>query len=303
MISSLASSSLKQYNGVYKKWWNFCKGNTADMFDSNVPKALEFLTEQFASGANYSSLNTYRSALALILGKQFSQDDRVSRFIKGVYRIRPCLPRYDITWDPNVVLNHLSQFYPNESQPLETLSKKLVTLLALSTAQRTQTLSLIKLSNIKISDLRIEIVIDELTKTSAPNREMAPLVIPFFYQKLEICPASTMLAYINASNLLRELPNTDRLILTLRRPVHNASPSTIGRWIKDVLADSGVDTNVFGAHSTRHASTSAARRKGASIDVIKRAAGWSGNSLTFARFYNRPVTTDLNMEFANSVFT
>lgn len=302
MISSLAPSSLKQYNCAYKKWWKFCNTHKIDLFCIEIPKILEFLTEQYESGSNYSTLNTIRSALAVILGKKFSHDDRVLRFIKGVYRTRPCFPRYESTWDPNVVLNHLSQFHPNESLPLEILTKKLVTLLALSTAQRTQTLSLIELSNVKKYDSKIVIVINKLTKTSKPNSTISPLTIPFFYQRIEVCPGSSISAYINATNEYRVLPQTDKLILTTKKPFHNASPSTIGRWIKNVLADSGVDTNVFRAHSTRHASTSAARRKGASIDVIKRAAGWSGNSLTFAKFYNRPVTTDSDTEFADSIF-
>lgn len=303
MLASLSPNTLKQYNCVYKKWWLFCKNSSIDLFNNNIPKVLQFLTEQYDAGCNYSTLNTYRSALALILGKRFSQDDSVLRFVKGVYKTRPCFPRYKVSWDPNTVLDHLSQFYPNENQSLETLTKKLVTLLALSTAQRTQTLSLIKVCNIKTSNSRIEIVIDDLTKTSTPNRAVPPLIIPFFHQKLQICPASTLLAYIRASQPFREHINTDRLILTIKRPYHNASSSTIGRWIKNVLTDSGVDTSVFGAHSTRHASTSAAKRKGISIDLIKRAAGWSGNSLIFAKFYNRPLRLNDESEFAESVLS
>ncbi|KYM99018.1 hypothetical protein ALC62_10253 [Cyphomyrmex costatus] len=57
--------------------------------------------------------------------------------------------------------------------------------------------------------------------------------------------------------------------------------------------------NLFSAHSTRHASTSLAARKGLSLDLIKRAAGWSGDSQIFARFYNRTI---VNPEaFCNSV--
>ncbi|XP_063828979.1 uncharacterized protein LOC135078310 [Ostrinia nubilalis] len=302
MISSLAPSSLKQYNCAYKKWWKFCKDHKLDLFCSNIPKILEFFTELYDSGSNYSTLNTTRSALAVILGKQFSQDDRILRFIKGVYRTKPCFPKYESTWDPNIVLNHLSQFFPNERQNLEILTKKLVTLLSLSTAQRTQTLSLIELSNVRTLESKIEILIDNLTKTSAPNRTIHPLVIPFFQQRPEICPGSTIVAYINATKEYRELTHTNKLILTIKKPYHNASSSTIGRWIKNVLSDSGVDTSIFGAHSTRHASTSAASRKGASIDSIKRAAGWTGNSLIFAKFYNRPIATDSATDFANVVF-
>ncbi|KAH9635903.1 hypothetical protein HF086_002463 [Spodoptera exigua] len=56
------------------------------------------------------------------------------------------------------------------------------------------------------------------------------------------------------------------------------------------LNEAGIDTSVFTAHSTRHASTSAASRAGLGIDLIRRTAGWSGTSSTFAKFYNRPIT-------------
>lgn len=303
MISSLADSSLKQYNVVIKKWWQFChQKKINNIFSTDISNILEFMVSQYHSGANYSTLNTCRAALALILGKCVSQDDRIIRFMKGVFRTKPSLPKYDHTWDPNTVLDHLSKFYPNESLSLDYLSKKLVALLALSTGQRVQTLSLMRLSGIKVSNTKIEIVISDLIKTSAPNRPTPKIILPFFPHKDEICPAKTLSSYINATQNYRELPLTDKLILTTKRPFHNASAATISRWIKTVLTESGIDTCVFSAHSTRHASTSAAKRNGVSIDIIKRSAGWSGNSLTFAKFYNRPILPDEDNVFAEAVY-
>lgn len=302
IISSLADSSLKQYNVVLRKWWYFCIKKKINIFDNSVPNILEFLVNEYHSGANYSSLNTCRSALALILGKCISQDDRIIRFMKGVYRTKPSFPRYKSTWDPNIVLDHLSNHYPNESQPLASLSKKLVALLALTTAQRVQTLSLIRLSSVKVSSTRIDININDLIKTSAPNRSAPNLILPFFPSREEICPAKTLSSYIEATKIYRSLPLTDRLILTAKKPIHNASTATISRWIRNVLTESGIDTGVFTAHSTRHASTSAASRKGVPVDIIKRTAGWSGNSLTFAKFYNCPITVDDDNAFAEAIY-
>lgn len=200
------------------------------------------------------------------------------------------------------MLDHLSNYYPNESLTLASMSKKLVALLALSTAQRVQTLSLIRLSNIKVNNTRIKININDLVKTSAPNRASPVLSIPFFNHKEQICPAKTLSAYIEATKGFRSLPHTDKLILTAKKPIHNASAATISRWIKNVLTDSGIDTDIFKSHSTRHASTSAANRKGVSVDIIKRTAGWSGNSLTFAKFYNRPIAIDEDNVFAEAIY-
>ncbi|KYN15066.1 hypothetical protein ALC57_12608 [Trachymyrmex cornetzi] len=64
---------------------------------------------------------------------------------------------------------------------------------------------------------------------------------------------------------------------------------TVSRWIRRSLEECGVQSEYFSAHSTRHASTSFAAKNGVSIDLIKRAAGWSGESRVFAKFYNRPI--------------
>lgn len=85
--------------------------------------------------------------------------------------------------------------------------------------------------------------------------------------------------------------------MTYKKPFHKATSQTIGRWIKNILNESGVDTNQFKTQSTRHAATSAAARKGVSFDTIRLAAGW--NSKTFAKFYNRPLVC--NKQFANTI--
>ena len=56
-----------------------------------------------------------------------------------------------------------------------------------------------------------------------------------------------------------------------------------------MLAKNEVDTNTFSAHSTRHASTSNAFKKGVNLDTVRKTAAWTNNSQTFAKFYNRPV--------------
>lgn len=54
---------------------------------------------------------------------------------------------------------------------------------------------------------------------------------------------------------------------------------------------------------TRYASTSAALSRGLSVDLIKSSAGWSGDSLTFAKFYSRPTTKiTILQQFCNCNF-
>lgn len=203
MLASLNGNTLKQYNSAYKKWWQYCKQNNVDCYNNNVPFTLAFLTLQFKTGASYSTLNTIKSALSLILGKKFSKDERVSRFLKGAFKAKPSLPRYQSTWNPNIILEFLANWYPNRNLPTDKISKKLVALLALSTAQRVQTLSLIRLPNIRVNDDNVEIIITDQIKTSAPGRPMPRLFIPFFPEKEEICPARALISYIEITRKFR----------------------------------------------------------------------------------------------------
>lgn len=300
MLASLSDNSIKQYNVCLKRWHNFCRQNNRDIFVASIPTVIYFLTQLFHSGAQYGSLNSYRGALSLLLGSHISIDDRIKRFFKGVFRLRPPTPKYEVTWDTNIVLDSLSEWYPNETLPLERLSRKCATLLALATAHRVQTLNKILLCNIESQSSQIIIKIPDLVKTSRAGDNQPLLRIPFFTDKTNICPATTLLCYINKTASLRQDEN---LFIAFKKPYKAVTTQSVSRWIKATLKDCGVDVTIFTAHSTRHASTSKAYHKGVNVDVIRRTAGWSGNSTTFGKFYNRIVHSSVNQtSLASAVF-
>ncbi|KAL0879323.1 hypothetical protein ABMA27_003101 [Loxostege sticticalis] len=298
MIMSLSDSTAKQYDTYLKPWYQFCISFSINYLEGSVPQVLSFLTKLVEQGASYGSINCAKSALSLLLGSKISTDDRLKRFMKGVFRLNPPQPKYDVTWDPQIVLNFLSCWYPNENLILENLTKKLVTLLAIATGHRVQTLSLIKTQNIQQSNQKILIKIPDLIKTSRPGSNQPLLTLPFFLEKPQICPAKTLVTYINMTKTKRN--NCENLFISFKKPYNKVTSQTISRWIKDTLSDSGIDTSIFTAHSTRHASTSAAKRCGVNIDVIRKTAGWSESSKTFAKFYNRDFIE--SCDFASSIF-
>ena len=67
--------------------------------------------------------------------------------------------------------------------------------------------------------------------------------------------------------------------------------------MKSTLAEAGIDTTKFKAHSSRSASSSAAYEAGVALPDIMEAADWSTVS-TFTKFYHRPVCKS---SFANAV--
>lgn len=218
---------------------------------------------------------------------------------KGFYKLRPPTPRYHETWDPSIVLDHLGKLYPNVQLSIEDLAKKTVTLIALVTAHRVQTISKISLRNVIIESSFISIKIPDLLKTSRIGAKQPCLVLPFFTQRLEVCPANALSTYIEKTKDLRG--EIEQLFISFKKPHKAVGSQTISRWVKDVLRGSGIDTLRFSAHSTRHASTSSAQRSGISIDLIRKTAGWSGSSSTFARYYQRPIINNDDSTFALSI--
>ncbi|KYN18709.1 hypothetical protein ALC57_09003 [Trachymyrmex cornetzi] len=152
-----------------------------------------------------------------------------------------------------------------------------------------QTLAAIQLSNITFSDSLI-IKIPARLKTSGIGRCQLLLSFKPFANKPELCVFSLVKVYLTITGNLR-LTDCNALFISFRVPHKAVSSQTLGRWIKTEIQAAGVDTNIFSAHSTRYASTSLAANKGLSLEEIRRTAGWSKSSETFARFYNRPILT------------
>lgn len=301
ILASLAESTYKQYDSCIRSWIEFCNKNKCDYFNSSVATIIDFLTMIFDRGAKYGTINSYKSALALILGSIVS-DPQIQRFMKGVYRLRPTAPKYSLTWNPNTVLTYLANKWPNESLDLVNITRKTVTLLALVTAHRVQTLSLINLNNIHIYDNdEIIIKIPDLIKSSKVNSLQPVLKLPFFNERPEICPARALMCYIEKTKCLRQA-NQNFLFISCKHPFSKISSQRLSHWVKETLQSSGIDTSVFTAHSARHAATSSAKKLGLNIETIKKTAGWSQASSVFARFYNKEIVDDPN-QFARIILS
>lgn len=298
MLASLSTATIRQYNKPLRLWSEFCLKKRICPFNAEISSIIEFLDLHLENINHCGTLNSYRSAISLITDKPIGDNHNIKRFCKGVSNLKPQTPKYDCTWDPSVVLSHLETLYPNENLSLDSLSKKFVTLLALITAQRVQTLAVIKLKDIVISENEAKIFISSKIKTSSTNNAQPVLKIPEFSNKKELCVFSILKLYLAKTVILRS-KDCENLIITTKKPHNAASRDTIRNWIRKMLSDSGIDTRKFGVHSTRHAATSAALRNGASIEVIRKTAGWTRTSHVFARFYNLPLIDE--PEFASCI--
>lgn len=298
-LSSITPLTMKQYEGTFNLWWKYCKRTKTSLFGAQISETISFLQDILVSKkCSYGTMNSHRSALSLILLNNISDDIRIKRFMRGISKICPAKPRYDTTWDPQVVLKYIEETSKMKEVSLKSQSQNLATLLALITGHRVQTLAAIRLSNITEMPSGFQIPITDTIKTTGRLKTQPCLHIPYYEDNTSICVARWLRRYLESTKNIRQADN-DYLFVTYKKPHSRASKQSVSRWIKETLHAAGVNTDHFKTHSTRHASTSAAFRQGLSLDVIRQTAGWSDHSSCFARFYNRPI--DSKRDFAKTI--
>ena len=109
---------------------------------------------------------------------------------------------------------------------------------------------------------------------------------PAFLANTTPCPVRTLDKYLDKTKQLRE--NENRLFISFIKPHKAVTSSSIARWLRTILEEIGIDSSIFGAHSTCGASASAAARGGVTLEEILKAANWSSESV-FQRFYHKEM--------------
>jgi hypothetical protein len=291
IISSWRSSTKQQYWVYFEKWMCFCERRKIDYFQPSVNNILEFLTDLFKQGLGYSSINTAKSCLAVFLQLANEQShlavnsSLVKRFMKGIFQMKPALPKYSNVWNVSVVLEYLETLMPLHTISLRLLSHKLVTLLALLSGQRCQTLHLIDVRNVKFDDLGVKIFFGDVLKQTRPGYHLRPLEFKFFTDE-SLCVVKTLQAYIGRTKEFRK--NETQLFISTIAPFHRICKQTVANWIRTVLCKSGIDVKQFSPQSTRSAAVSAAKQCNVPINIILNSAGW-GSDCVFRKFYDKDI--------------
>jgi len=252
---------------------------------------LEFLAHLFHNGIGYSGINTARSALSTFISVDgivsLGKHDLVKRFMRGIFIMKPSLPRYNFTWNITDLLQYVGKL-DNETLTLKQATFKLSALLALLTAQRLQSLLLIDIRNIVFSENIVKIRFGDLLKQSKPGKHISELVLDSYVDK-NLCVVTCLKSYLHLKSKLRG-KTENRLFISFVAPYKSVSKDTITRWIRTVMNSAGIDTGTFKPHSVRSASVSSVSNK-LPLSTILKTAGWS-NTCTFRKFYKKPVTMD-----------
>ena len=190
------------------------------------------------------------------------------------FTIRTSQPANNIyIWDVSKALDYLKTLPPVEKLTLKELTLKTVMLLLLVTGQRGHFISLLSLNGIQMLPNTAYLSLDEHTKTSRPNKTTTPVTITEFTPDNRICPLATLKTYISVKEKLRNGEN--KLFFSFIRPYKAVSRDTISRWVKQVLKNAGIYTQIFTSHSTRAAVASKAEQKEVSLDIILDTIGWA----------------------------
>ena len=247
-------------------------------------------------------LNTHKSMLLqtlCILGNEWCKSPvLISRFMRGIFIIKPALPRYKFIWDVGTVLKLLKSWFPLNSLCLKTLTLKISALIALACAPRAQTLVSLNLDFMKVYSDSVIFYFPNLLKTSQIGKENSFCLKLEHFQEESLCVFHTLLYYIKKTKRLRK----SKQMLVSYVTFNAVSTSTIARWLKNVLELSGIDVGQFKAHSFRSAAVSAAARNNCSVKNILNTAGWKSDS-NFYKFYHRQSVNGADTSFVNAVFS
>ena len=123
--------------------------------------------------------------------------------MKGVFRSRPPVPRYEATWDVQVVLSHLASFAPVNQLDLKSLTHKLVMLVALVSAQRMQSIHLLDLQLMKTGTDMVEFAFPTHIKQSRPGYKNSSLQLKAYPADPGLCVVTHLREYLVRTQELR----------------------------------------------------------------------------------------------------
>ena len=284
------------YESAWRQWSSWCLRQQIDPLCSPVESVVNYLTDKYNEGLLYNTLNIHRSAISafhdLVEGCKVGQHPVVTQIMSAFFNVRPPLPRYEVTWDVDTVLEYISSLGDNEHLALKLLTWKVTMLLALACAGRSSDLHALDTRYMLFQvDEKVTFSLAELTKSRRKGKPPLKVEICAFTENKSLCVLQVLQVYLNRTRIFRErLDGTTRnqLLLSFVEPHHAVVSCTIAGWLLKLMAEAGVNTELFRAHSTRGASTSKAAAMGLSCKEILSMANWKKKD-TFYKHYHRDI--------------
>ena len=174
--------------------------------------------------------------------------------MKGVFRQRPTLPPYSVTFDVNIIFHYLATLPALGKIYLKRLSFRLATILCILSGQKSQTLGSLSLDCMLSLEDRIIFPINKLLNQSRPGYHQQSLELLVYYgESANLCLVANIKQYIELTKPLRN--SEDQLFISYTPPQKAVKSKSVACWVLSFLQECGIDTNIFGTHSTRCVST------------------------------------------------
>ena len=288
-MSSRRKSTRGRYNTALQQWHDFCAREQTNYLLPDVTSVLKFFTELYEKGCQYSSITLARSALASLVTLRgytaLSEHPLIKRFIKGVYHLRPPKPKYSSIWDADILLRYWEQIEDNSKLNLLELFKKVTTLLVLLHGLRISTIVIIDINLITMSNDLCIFYPSELLKYDRQGRPRDKII----YKKIEnskLCPMAVTKEYLKR-RAEYSVAHAKFLFANVN-PYGPPHKDAIARWVKNTLAQAGVNTKCFSSYSCRYSASSKADKMGVDLDTVLKIGSWSRQS-TFRKFYSKEL--------------
>ena len=126
----------------------------------------------------------------------------VTRFMKGVSRSHPTVARYQNVWDVSLVLDMFRKQLLPEFLSLYDLSMRTVTLLALVSAQRSQSIHLLDYMSREKDKISFRLCGD--FKQSRIRHDTLEIILPAYQSDLRLCIVRTLGIYLDRTAILRK---------------------------------------------------------------------------------------------------
>ena len=207
--------------------------------------------------------------------------------MSGIFNKRPPQPKYPFIWGVETFLDFLRKLPGNDLLSDKLLTMKVSMLLSLLSPSRVSEITNLRLDYFTKHSSVYTFAIPQLTKTFRRGKKPHPsLKFYNFPGDSKLCVCKAIDSYLGRRNAWG-VEESQFLVshIKLHKPV---SLPTVSRWLGQVLAMAGINTEVFNTHSTRAASSSNAEVTGVFLTDIIIQGHWSEAS-TFQRFYRKSI--------------
>ena len=127
--------------------------------------------------------------------------------MKGIYQLRPSLPKDSFTWDVIMLFGKYWKLSPNDQLDLKALTLKTASLLTLISCQRAQTIFILDLRYMKRDRDTVHIAFPSVLKHSRPGRHLRQVILKRYLVDTKICALEILDTHLKATKKIRKSLN------------------------------------------------------------------------------------------------